>query len=85
MNTPIEINKNNNAVYINIFEDKYTNSDTDSDSDTDTCIEINDCPICLCELKKNDKSVITVQCCNNQFHTKCYLECMNIQKIWKKN
>lgn len=38
--------------------------------------EINDCVICLNTLDKDDKSIITVKCCNNQFHVKCYLDCM---------
>ena len=33
-----------------------------------------ECSICLNNLDKDDKSIITVNCCNHQFHNKCYLE-----------
>jgi len=38
--------------------------------------EISECPICLVALDKNDKSIITVNCCNQQFHVSCYINCM---------
>jgi len=44
-------------------------------------VEKNDCVICLNNLDKDDKSIITVKCCNNQFHIKCYLACMNEKTI----
>ena len=44
-------------------------------------IETNECVICLNNLDKDDKSIITVKCCNNQFHIKCYLACMNEKQI----
>ena len=44
-------------------------------------VERNDCVICLNNLDKDDKSIITVKCCNNQFHVKCYLACMNEKTI----
>ena len=43
--------------------------------------EINECVICLNNLDKDDKSIITVKCCNNQFHSKCYLACMKEKQI----
>jgi len=36
-----------------------------------------ECSICLTPLDKNDKSLITVNCCNHQFHVKCYLQWMS--------
>ena len=40
-------------------------------------LEENNCPICL-EILKND--FITVNCCNKQFHTCCFLNCINVKK-----
>ena len=81
--TDIEIDKSNandkdkeiNKIYTEIYTEIYNKIYKEKEKET------NDCPICLCVLEKDDKSIITVQCCNNQFHTNCYLECMNIQKI----
>jgi len=39
-----------------------------------------ECPICLDELKSGDKSIITVKCCNNQFHPDCYIQVMAIKR-----
>ena len=39
-----------------------------------------ECPICLDELKSGDKSIITVKCCNNQFHSDCYIGFMSMKK-----
>ena len=48
---------------------------------TNECIKMNECPICLTTLDNNDKSIITVKCCNQQFHMHCYLNCMNLKKV----
>jgi len=44
-------------------------------------IENIECPICLNTLDKNDKSIITVKCCNQQFHINCYVTWMNQKRI----
>ena len=41
----------------------------------------NTCSICLQQLDIHDKSIIQVQCCNNQFHTSCYLDFMKEKPI----
>lgn len=41
----------------------------------------NMCSICLNTLDIHDKSIIQVQCCNNQFHTSCYLDFMKEKPI----
>ena len=43
-------------------------------------MENNECSICLTLLDKNDKSIVTVKCCNQQFHIHCYLNCMSLKK-----
>ena len=39
-----------------------------------------ECTICLDELQSGDKSIITVVCCNNQFHSACYMNFMTIKQ-----
>lgn len=38
-----------------------------------------DCTICLDELRGGDKSIIIVTCCNNRFHSACYMNFMAIK------
>lgn len=38
------------------------------------------CTICLDELQGADKSIIIVTCCNNQFHSACYMNFMIIKQ-----
>jgi hypothetical protein len=40
-----------------------------------------ECSICLSALDKTDKSIITVNCCNHQFHINCYLQWMSQKRI----
>ena len=48
--------------------------------ETNIIITKEECCICLSSLDVNDKSIITVKCCNQQFHTNCFLNCMNHKK-----
>ena len=38
-----------------------------------------ECPICLISL--NNSPTITVNCCNKQFHTVCYIKCMALNMV----
>ena len=64
---------NNNNKYINITDSIDIDTDTTIVKDMSETKEINDCPICLYPLDNNDNTIIIVTCCNNKFHTICYL------------
>ena len=59
-----------------------TNITTNSTTNSTTNIPITkeECCICLSPLDVNEKSILTVKCCNQQFHTQCFLNCMNHKK-----
>ena len=70
--------------------DKETNKERDKERDKERTKErdkertketdTNDCSICLYPLDNNDKTIIIVTCCNNKFHTNCYLSWMALKK-----
>jgi len=41
---------------------------------------MDECPVCLESLKTTTGEVITVGCCNKQFHTHCYIKAMEVNK-----
>jgi hypothetical protein len=45
--------------------------------ETRILLEENNCPICL---ESMDTDFITVHCCNKQFHTCCFVNCINLKK-----
>ena len=65
----------NHNEYVTISDSESPNITKNTD-----VTETNDCPICLCPLENNDKTIIIVTCCNNKFHNNCYLSCMALKK-----
>ena len=43
-------------------------------------MEDKECPICLISFSYNKNAIITLHCCNQQFHSSCYIKCLELKK-----
>jgi len=48
--------------------------------ETTPCAQSVDCPICLESICTDDRCVVLVKCCNNHFHSNCYLRWMDTKR-----
>ena len=42
-------------------------------------MEDKECPICLIPFSDNNNAIITLHCCNHQFHSSCYIKCIKLK------
>ena len=42
-------------------------------------MEDQECPICLIPFSDNNNAIITLHCCNHQFHSSCYIKCIKLK------